>query len=82
MSLNLADYQKKAKKAVKAFWGNRDAAQIKQKLVQEQLYTTAAVIASPKTAVRTGMFSDVSDMSSLKNFVASFAGHIAAEAAR
>ena len=30
MSLNLADYQKKAKKAVKAFWGNRDAAQIKQ----------------------------------------------------
>ena len=30
MALNLADYQKKAKKAVKAFWGNRDAAQIKQ----------------------------------------------------
>ena len=53
-----------------------------KKLVQEQLYTTAAVIASPKTAIRTGMFSDVSEMSSLKNFVASFAGHIAAEAAR
>ena len=53
-----------------------------KKLVQEQLYTTAAVIASPKTAVRTGMFSDVGEMSSLKNFVASFAGHIAAEAAR
>ena len=32
--------------------------------------------------IRTGMFSDVSEMSSLKNFVASFAGHIAAEAAR
>lgn len=170
MSLNLADYQKKAKKAVKSFWGNRDAAQIKQielksqvgsfgnnfnnrteeaigtahdlwtayregsfgdaprpfvgwlmlvedapgsrspimdrslhfpvrpefrgasylerynllckKLVQEQLYTAAAVIASPKTAIRTGIFSDLSEMSSLKNFVASFAGHIAAEAAR
>lgn len=53
-----------------------------KKLVQEQLYTTAAVIASPKTAIRTGVFSDVSEMSSLKNFVASFAGHIAAEAAR
>jgi hypothetical protein len=53
-----------------------------KKLVQEQLYTTAAVIASPKTAIRNGEFSDVSEMSSLKNFVASFAGHIAAEAAR
>ena len=53
-----------------------------KKLVQEQLYTTAAVIASPMTAIRTGVFSDVSEMSSLKNFVASFAGHIAAEAAR
>lgn len=53
-----------------------------KKLVQEQLYTAAAVITSPKTAIRTGGFSDVSEMSNLKNFVASFAGHIAAEAAR
>jgi type II restriction enzyme len=53
-----------------------------QKLVQEQLYTTAAVITSPRTAVQTGEFSSMSAMTGLKTFVASFAGHIAAEAAR
>lgn len=53
-----------------------------QKLVKEQLYSSAAVIASPKTAMRTGNFADVSDMTSLKSFVTCFAGHIAAEAAR
>ncbi len=53
-----------------------------KKLVQEQLYTTAAVLASPATAAKTGDFSEVSDMSSLKTLVTSFAGHIAAEAAR
>jgi Restriction endonuclease XhoI len=53
-----------------------------KKLVQEQLYTTTAVLASPQKAIRTGKFSDVSDMTSLKNFVTSFAGHIASEAAR
>ncbi len=53
-----------------------------KKLVQEQLYTTASVLASPQTAIKTGKFSDVSDMTSLKTFVTSFAGHIAAEAAR
>ena len=30
MALNLADYQTKAIRAVKAFWGNRDKAQQKQ----------------------------------------------------
>ena len=53
-----------------------------KKLVQEQLYTTTAVLASPQTAIKTGKFSDVSDMTSLKTFVTSFAGHIASEAAR
>jgi hypothetical protein len=53
-----------------------------KKLVQEQLYTTTAVLASPKTALQTGEFCDVSDMTSLKTFVTNFAGHIAAEAAR
>jgi type II restriction enzyme len=53
-----------------------------KKLVQEQLYTTTAVLASPQTAIKTGKFTDVSDMTSLKTFVTSFAGHIAAEAAR
>jgi type II restriction enzyme len=53
-----------------------------QKLVQEQLYTTAAVITSPRTAAGTGEFSSMSAMTDLKTFVASFAGHIAAETAR
>ena len=53
-----------------------------RKLVQEQLYTTAAVLASPKSAITTGTFSDVSDLTSLKNFVTRFAGHVASEAAR
>jgi type II restriction enzyme len=53
-----------------------------KKLVQEQLYTTTAVLASPQTAIKTGKFSDISDMTSLKTFVTTFAGHIAAEAAR
>lgn len=53
-----------------------------QKLTQEQLYTTASVIASPRTAADSGDFSSLSPMTSLKTFVTSFAGHIAAEAAR
>ncbi len=53
-----------------------------QKLVKEQLYTTATVITSPRTAVETGEFSSMSAMTDLKTFVASLAGHIAAETAR
>lgn len=53
-----------------------------QRLIQEQLYTTASVITSPRTAAQDGTFSDLSEMTSLKTFVTSFAGHIAAEAAR
>lgn len=53
-----------------------------KKLVHEQLYTSTAVLASPRTASRSGKFSDVSEMTSLKAFVTAFAGHIAATAAR
>jgi len=53
-----------------------------QKLIQEQLYTTATVIASPRSAVNTGEFLELSDMTNLKAFVTAFAGHIAADAAR
>ncbi len=53
-----------------------------QRLVKEQLYTTASVITSPRTAVNSGDFSDLSSMTSLKTFVASLAGHVAAESAR
>lgn len=53
-----------------------------QKLVKEQLYTAASVIATPRTALRSGAYSDMSGMTGLRSFVASFAGHIAAQAAR
>jgi hypothetical protein len=53
-----------------------------QKLTQEQLYTTASVIASPRTAANSGEFSSLSSMTSLKTFITSLAGHVAAAAAR
>jgi hypothetical protein len=53
-----------------------------QRLVQEQFYTTASVIASPRTASATGEFTEPSEMTGLKSFVTALAGHIAAEAAR
>jgi hypothetical protein len=53
-----------------------------QKLVREGLYTTAAVISSPREAVATGDYSEISAMTDLKTFVTALAGHVAAEAAR
>lgn len=53
-----------------------------QKLVQEQLYTTAALIASKRGAATSGEFSEMSAMTGLKTFVTALAGHVAAEAAR
>lgn len=53
-----------------------------KKLVQEQLYTSAALLMSPRTAVKDGAFKELSDLTSLKTFVTNFAGHIASEAAR
>lgn len=53
-----------------------------QRLVQEQLYTTAAVITTERSAVTTGEFTNLSDMTSLKVFITSLAGHVASTAAR
>lgn len=53
-----------------------------QRLVQEQLYTTASVLLSPRTAIDTGAYSELSEMTGLKTFVTTLAGQIAAEAAR
>ncbi len=53
-----------------------------QKLVKEQLYTTAALITSPRSASKNGEFSQMSAMTGLRTFVAALAGHVAAEAAR
>ncbi|MEO1046378.1 MAG: PaeR7I family type II restriction endonuclease [Pseudomonadota bacterium] len=53
-----------------------------QRLVQEQLYSAASTIASPRAASTTGEFQNLSELTSLKTFVTAFAAHIAAEAAR
>ena len=53
-----------------------------QKLVKEQLYTTAALITSPRSAAETGEFSQLSAMTGLRTFVTALSGHVAAEAAR
>lgn len=53
-----------------------------RKLSQERLYSAASVIATPRSAVKDGAYSELSEITSLGSFVASFAGHIAAESAR
>jgi len=53
-----------------------------QRLMQEQLYSTAALMTSPRDAAATGSYGQMSDMTSFKTFVTSLAGHVAAEAAR
>ncbi len=53
-----------------------------QKLVKEQLYTTAAIITSPRSASETGEFSELSSMTGLRTFVTSLAGHVASASAR
>lgn len=53
-----------------------------QRLAKEQLYSSAAVIATPRSAVADGAYSELTSMTGLRSFVASLAGHIAAEAAR
>ena len=46
------------------------------------LYTAASVIATPKAAVKSGAYAELSELTGLKGFVSLFAAHIAAEAAR
>ena len=53
-----------------------------QKLAKEQLYSSASVIFTPRSAVADGAYSELSAMTGLRSFVASLAGHIAAEAVR
>ncbi len=51
-----------------------------KKLMAERLYTAATVILSPRTASKSGNYSEQSETTSLKIFVTTLAGHIAAEA--
>lgn len=53
-----------------------------QRLAKERLYSAASVIATKRSAVTDGAYSELSSMTGLRSFVASLAGHVAAEAAR
>lgn len=53
-----------------------------QRLAQEQLYTTASLITSPRNAAKSGQFTELSPMTGLRTFVTALAGHVAAGAAR
>jgi type II restriction enzyme len=53
-----------------------------RKLVHEQLYTAASVLVSPRSAIKTGVYSELSNTTNLKTLVTTLAGHVAAEAAR
>jgi hypothetical protein len=46
------------------------------------MYTAAAVMATPRAAAKTGAYASMSELSSLKAFVAELAGRVAAEAAK
>jgi Restriction endonuclease XhoI len=53
-----------------------------QKLMQEQLYTTATLLTSSRQALATGEFSEMSSLTGLRTLVTTLAGHVAAAAAR
>ncbi len=53
-----------------------------RKLMDERLYTSAALILSPRPGARRSSWSSLSDLSSIDSFVATLAGHIATEAVR
>jgi hypothetical protein len=53
-----------------------------QKLMQERLYTSSSVLLSPRTSASTGEYSELSEITGIKNFIATLAGHVATEAAR
>jgi len=53
-----------------------------QRLMQEQLYSAASIIASPRSASDDGAYTELNGMTGLRTFVTELAGHVAAEAAR
>lgn len=53
-----------------------------QRLIQEQLYGAASVLASPRTASATGEYSELSALTNLNTFITTLAGHVAAVAAQ
>jgi len=53
-----------------------------RKLIQEKLYTAASVITSPRTAIDTGEYEELSALTGLKTFVTELAAHVAKESTK
>lgn len=53
-----------------------------RRLIKEKLYTSASVILSPRSAITDGEYSEMSEMTSLRSFVAALAGHAATESTK
>ena len=53
-----------------------------RKLMQEQLYTAASVLMSPRSAVTSGDYFELSELTGLRTFITLFAGHVAIEGVR
>jgi hypothetical protein len=49
-----------------------------QRLAQEQLYTSACVLTSPRSTSGNGYYKELGEMTSLRTFVTALAGYIAA----
>ena len=52
------------------------------KLVREGLYAAAILLLSSRSAIDTGEYSELSKLTGFREFVTTFAGHIAVEATR
>ena len=53
-----------------------------QKLIQEQLYTSASLITASRSSNENGRYGELSELTGVRCFVSSLAGHIASEVAR
>ena len=53
-----------------------------KRLVREGLYSSATMLASPRSAGNEGRYRQLGQLTSLKRFVTEFAGHVASVAAR
>ncbi|WP_263065256.1 PaeR7I family type II restriction endonuclease [Dickeya dadantii] len=53
-----------------------------QRMMQENLYSYASVISSPRSGITTGDYSELSCATGLRSFFSRLAGHVAAEAHR
>lgn len=53
-----------------------------RKLIQEKLYTAAAIMLTRQDAIATGAYEELSEMTGFRNFVVQLAAHVTVEAAR